>query len=306
MLKLYCISAGMGGESSTIDLSVQLKDADGRAVESSEVIPLRLSLWCTLNGKLVNLLDEVTQATPRSKGGHRRGSQGFLTLSSKPSSKLYVEHDGKGTLSVRVTTTSKLNDNRKFVIEVSPDYSIASPLSTRLKAIFKGKTCSSGDQAISANGLSRPLEVMSKVNTPRKKRKRSDSCEQARTMLQKTLDNLQASSAKVRDAQAMHEIEGLCHKILSVVHNQKVWQDPHAEKRVKVVEEELDIGDEEAFEPPIDQLARVLEDCERRAPIPRPPERWDTAFEIAELLSRRSANFGRRSEAKILEWDCLE
>ena len=274
----------MGGESSTIDLSLQLKDADGRPVHSSEVIPLRLSLWCTLNGKLVNLLDEVTQATQRSKGGHRRGGQGFVTLSSKPSSKLYVDHDGRGALSVRVTTTSKLNDNRKFVIEVSPDYSIAAPLSTRLKAIFKGQTCQSGDAIVEANGLSRPLEVMSKVNAPRKKRKRSDSdsCDQARGMLHKTLDNLRGSSKKSRDNGAMLEIEDLCYKILAEVSSQRASEAVHGEKRLAVKEEQLE---NDVFEAQIDEMARIFDDCERCVPILRPLERWDTAFEFAELLT---------------------
>jgi len=204
------MNAGVGGESNTIDLSLELQDATGVKVDKCDIIPIKLRLWTCENGYVVgDALDSVTQEIKQDKSGHRRSE--MLMVSGKASSAMHILHSGTGLVCIRITTTSQLNERRRFTVEVTPDLSPKHPNSAKLALLFAGgKTqCKAGDTTLHNCSLSKPMEVMSKINKLAKKRENHCAVHQAGVHLEKALKLLQEGKTNNK-AKKVPELLQMC------------------------------------------------------------------------------------------------
>ena len=198
-----------------------MKDADNTAVEMCDIIPLRVRLWCTESGLVVDgVKDEVSQATEQDRSGHRRGMNNCIMVSGKASSSLHINHDGRGLVSVRITTTSQLNDRRRFTCEVIPDFITGSKSgSSPLSALFTTRQCKPGDTTLANPSLSLPIEVMSKINKLHKVRGVADGYKQAHTYLEKAITILKAPQPTNNTSDVIPELVTMCKHISNILNN---------------------------------------------------------------------------------------
>mmetsp|Transcript_12850 Transcript_12850/g.14846 ORF Transcript_12850/g.14846 Transcript_12850/m.14846 type:complete len:549 (+) Transcript_12850:263-1909(+) len=211
------MNAGAGGESNTIDLKLELQDANGCRVEKCDIIPLKVRLWACENGYVVgDPLDEVSQELEPDKSGHRRSK--LFMVSGKGSSELHLQHNGVAFVCIRITTTSQLNERRRFTIEVSPDLSPRQPCSPKLGILFAGTamSCKAGDTTLYNKSLSKPIEVMSKINKLAKKREAHSSVHQAGVHLEKALKLLQ-EGRQAPNNKGVPELLRMCQHIRDVL-----------------------------------------------------------------------------------------
>eukprot|EP00924_Labyrinthula_sp_SR-Ha-C_P004139 maker-scaffold_3-snap-gene-15.27-mRNA-1 protein AED:0.00 eAED:0.00 QI:250/1/1/1/1/1/3/115/376 len=192
------MKAGVGGESNTIDLKLKLVDANNAAVDSSDIIPIKVRLWtCTKDYKFVELLEEINGATPMDRAGHRRLT--YLVVSGKTPSKLCINLNGRGKLSFRVVKTSQQTRWSKFSLEVLPDLSGEG---AKFSSLFSEFVTSVGDIYRPQTSHSMPVEVMSKVNRLAEKRKNGSDLVQAQHHLSEAIMHIKTeltSSNSVED-----------------------------------------------------------------------------------------------------------
>ena len=188
-------------------------------MKKCDIVPLCVGLWCTDNGVVVGKKkDEVLSSTDKDRSGHRHGANGLLTVSGKQRSSLHIKHDGSGMLSVRIETTSQLNDRKHFTINVVPDVEEMRSLGKATFQLFSTRRCQPGDTVLLNPGLSKPIEVMTKINGLNKKREQNPLIS-AQKFMQRAVTELEkdpAGRSKI-DADAVEKLLNMCKHIRSMI-----------------------------------------------------------------------------------------
>lgn len=178
------MNAGVGGESNTIDLVLQLVDEFDNPVLKCNIIPLRARLWvCQQDYKYVEVLGEISNSDPVDAAGHRR-NQHFIVSGKKPS-QMCINLNGTGFLSFRVIRTSGQAKRSKFSLEVLPERLTTSP---SVGYILKMRFYQFGDRFLLNSCASLPIEVMSKINNLAQKRRRYSATSRAKTHIQDAIE----------------------------------------------------------------------------------------------------------------------
>lgn len=213
------MNAGIGGGSNTIDLELELQDSQGLRVGKCDIVPLCVTLWCTDNGVVVGKMkDEVLSSTEKDRSGHRHGANGLLTVSGKQRSNLHIKHDGSGMVSVRIETTSQLNDRRHFTVNITPDVNQMKSQGKASFRLFSTRACQPGDTVLLNPGLSKPIEVMTKINGLNKKREQNPLIS-AQKFMQRAVTELEKdpSDRSKIDADAVEKLLNMCKHIRSMI-----------------------------------------------------------------------------------------
>ena len=188
-------------------------------VVKCDIVPLYVTLWCTDNGVVVGKKkDEVLSSTEKDRSGHRHGANGLLTVSGKQRSNLHIKHDGSGMLSVRIETTSQLNDRRHFTINVMPDVNQMRSQGKATFKLFSTRYCRPGDTVLLNPGLSTPIEVMTKINGLNKKREQNPLIS-AQKFMQRAVTELEKdpSGRNKIDTDAVEKLLNMCKHIRSMI-----------------------------------------------------------------------------------------